>query len=367
MKFSATREQLLNPLQSVIGVVERKQTMPILANVLIAAKGNRLSVTGTDLEVELVASGEVTVQQPGQITLPGRKLLDIARALPDKANVTLTLDGDKVKITAGRSRFVLSSLSANEFPVVEDVGATQVLVLPQAQLGKLIAKTHFSMAQQDVRYYLNGTLLETDGKLLRTVATDGHRLAIAESELNTSAKAVQAQQVIVPRKGILELQRILGTEGDVEISIGSNHIRATIGDIRFTSKLIDGKFPEYGRVIPASPSKIIAANRETLRQALHRTAILSNEKYRGVRLSLAKNALKLQAHNPEQEEAEDEVEISYAGEEIEIGFNVTYLLEALSAVDGETVEIGLTDSNSSCLIRSPDVASVRYVVMPMRL
>ena len=367
MKFTATREQILSPLQGVIGVVERKQTMPILANVLLAVKGNRLSITGTDLEVELVASGEVTVQQPGEITLPGRKLLEIARALPDKTTVTLTLDGDKVKVSAGRSRFVLSSLAAAEFPVVESVSAQQTLVLPQAELARLIAKTHFSMAQQDVRYYLNGTLLETDGKLLRTVATDGHRLAIAEATLSAGSKAPQAQQVIVPRKGILELQRLLGSEGDVEITIGSNHIRVTIGDVRFTSKLIDGKFPEYGRVIPASPSKTIVADREALRQALHRTAILSNEKYRGVRLSLSKNSLKLQAHNPEQEEAEDEVEIDYKGEELEIGFNVTYLLDALSAVDTETAEIGLTDSNSSCLIRSPGATDARYVVMPMRL
>lgn len=367
MKFTATREQILSPLQGVIGVVERKQTMPILANVLLAAKGNRLSITGTDLEVELVASGEVTVQQPGEITLPGRKLLEIARALPEKTAVTLTLDGDKVKVSAGRSRFVLSSLAATEFPVVENVSAQQTLVLPQAELARLIAKTHFSMAQQDVRYYLNGTLLETDGKLLRTVATDGHRLAIAEATLGAGSKAPQAQQVIVPRKGILELQRLLGSEGDVEITIGSNHIRVTIGDVRFTSKLIDGKFPEYGRVIPANPGKMIVADREALRQALHRTAILSNEKYRGVRLSLSKNSLRLQAHNPEQEEAEDEVEIDYKGDELEIGFNVTYLLDALSAVDTETAEIGLTDSNSSCLIRSPGATNARYVVMPMRL
>ena len=251
--------------------------------------------------------------------------------------------------------------------MVENVSAQQTLVLPQAELARLIAKTHFSMAQQDVRYYLNGTLLETDGKLLRTVATDGHRLAIAEATLGAGSKAPQAQQVIVPRKGILELQRLLGSDGDVEITIGSNHIRVTIGDVRFTSKLIDGKFPEYGRVIPANPGKTIVADREALRQALHRTAILSNEKYRGVRLSLSKNSLKLQAHNPEQEEAEDEVEIDYKGEELEIGFNVTYLLDALSAVDTETAEIGLTDSNSSCLIRSPGATNARYVVMPMRL
>jgi DNA polymerase-3 subunit beta len=247
------------------------------------------------------------------------------------------------------------------------VNATQTLTLPQAELSRLIAKTHFSMAQQDVRYYLNGTLLETDGKLLRTVATDGHRLAIAEAVLAVSGKAINAQQVIVPRKGVLELQRILGPTGEVEIMIGSNHIRLQIGDIRFTSKLIDGKFPEYGRVIPANPGKTVVVDRELLRAALQRTAILSNEKYRGVRVSLAKDALKLQAHNPEQEEAQDEVEIDYKGEEMEIGFNVTYLLDALAAVDTETVEIGLTDANSSCLIRSPGTTQSRYVVMPMRL
>ncbi|HUG72988.1 MAG TPA: DNA polymerase III subunit beta [Steroidobacteraceae bacterium] len=367
MKFSATREQILGPLQAVIGVVERKQTMPVLANVLLAAKGNRLSVTGTDLEVELVASGEVSVGQPGEITLPGRKLLEIAKSLPDKAAVTVTLDGERAKISAGRSRFTLSTLAASEFPVVESVNATQTLTLPQAELGRLIAKTHFSMAQQDVRYYLNGTLFETDGKTLRTVATDGHRLAIAEASLAAGGKAVQAQQVIVPRKGVLELQRILGNSGEVEIAIGTNHIRLQIGDIRFTSKLIDGKFPEYARVIPASPGKIVVVDRESMRAALQRTAILSNEKYRGVRVSLAKNSIKLQAHNPEQEEAQDEVEIDYTGEELEIGFNVTYLLDALSAVDTETVEVGLTDANSSCLIRAPGTTASRYVVMPMRL
>jgi DNA polymerase-3 subunit beta len=367
MKFTATREQIIGPLQAVIGVVERKQTMPVLANVLLSAKGNRLAVTGTDLEVELVASGEVNVGQAGEITLPGRKLLEIAKALPEKSSVTITLDGERAKIAAGRSRFTLSTLAASEFPVVESVSAQQTLTLPQAELSRLIAKTHFSMAQQDVRYYLNGTLLETDGKMLRTVATDGHRLAIAEAALATGGKNVNAQQVIVPRKGILELQRILGAEGDVEITIGSNHIRLQIGDIRFTSKLIDGKFPDYGRVIPASPGKTIVIDRDSLRAALQRTAILSNEKYRGVRVGLAKDSLKLQAHNPEQEEAQDEVEIDYKGEELEIGFNVTYLLDALTAVDTETVELGLTDANSSCLIRSPGTTQSRYVVMPMRL
>jgi DNA polymerase III subunit beta len=365
MKLTAAREDLLAPLQSVIGVVERRQTMPVLANVLLAARENRLSVTGTDLEVELVATCTVSVQQAGDITVPGRKLLDIFRSLPEKVSVTLSTEGERVSVRAGRSRFTLSSLPASEFPLVEEINAQQTLTMPQGEFRRLIDKTHFSMAQQDVRYYLNGLLLETDGKALRAVATDGHRLALCETEL--SGKARTSQQVIVPRKGVLELQRILGTENNIELAVGTNHVRAQIGDIRFTSKLIDGRFPEYARVIPSSPPKTVEADRESLRQALQRTAILSNEKYRGIRLTARPDLLTLQAHNPEQEEAEDQVEVSYKGEEVEIGFNVNYLLDALSAIEGDKVEIGLTDSNSSCLIHAPGTVHTRYVVMPMRL
>jgi len=233
------------------------------------------------------------------------------------------------------------------------------------QFRRLIEKTHFAMAQQDVRYYLNGTLLETSGTTLRAVATDGHRLSMAETEL--AETATTTQQVIVPRKGILELQRILGGDGELELSIGSNHVRAQIGDIRFTSKLIDGKFPEYSRVIPAKPPHTMSAARDTLRQALQRTSILSNEKYRGVRLTFGENTLTIQAHNPEQEEAEDQIEVSYSGAAMEIGFNVTYLLEALAAIDVDMVDVSVTDSNSSCLIRAPGDNAVKFVVMPMRL
>jgi DNA polymerase III subunit beta len=365
MKLTAAREDFLVPLQSVIGVVERRQTMPVLANVLLSARDNRLSITGTDLEVELVATKEVSVQQPGDITIPGRKLLDIFKSLPEKTSVTLSTEGERVSIRGGRSRFTLSSLPATDFPVIEEINAQQTLALEQGEFRRLIDKTHFSMAQQDVRYYLNGLLLETDGKSLRAVATDGHRLAICEMELKERKSA--QQQVIVPRKGVLELQRILGTDGSIELAIGTNHVRAQIGEIRFTSKLIDGRFPEYGRVIPASPSKKVEADREALRAALQRTAILSNEKYRGIRLTARPDLLVIQAHNPEQEEAEDQVEVSYKGEEVEIGFNVNYLLDALGAIETEKVEIGLTDANSSCLIHAPDVVHTRYVVMPMRL
>ena len=365
MKLTAAREELLAPLQSVIGVVERRQTMPVLANVLLAARDNKLSVTGTDLEVELVATCAVSVQQPGDITVPGRKLLDIFRSLPEKVSVMLSMEGERVSVRAGRSRFTLSSLPASEFPLVEEINAQQTLTMPQGEFRRLIDKTHFAMAQQDVRYYLNGLLLETDGKALRAVATDGHRLALCETEL--SGKARTSQQVIVPRKGVLELQRILGSENNIELAVGTNHVRAQIGEIRFTSKLIDGRFPEYARVIPSNPPKTVEADRENLRQALQRTAILSNEKYRGIRLTARPDLLTLQAHNPEQEEAEDQVEVSYKGEEVEIGFNVNYLLDALSAIEGDKVQIGLTDSNSSCLIHAPGTMHTRYVVMPMRL
>ena len=364
MKFSAERESLLAALQSVIGVVERRQTMPILANLLLSADQGKLSVTATDLEVELVASAAIKSNVDGRVTVPGRKLLDICRSLPDQSMLTLSQDGDKMTVKAGKSRFVLATLPAADFPVIDELAQQQMLKLAQGDLRRLLDKTHFSMAQQDVRYYLNGMLLETDGKMLRTVATDGHRLALCEMDLPAKSGT---QQVIVPRKGVLELQRLLGSEGDVEITIGSNHIRAQIGDVRFTSKLIDGRFPEYSRVIPSAPPKSVVADREVLRSALQRTSILANEKYRGIRLALKKNQMTLQAHNPEQEEAEEQVEVTYKGDELEVGFNVGYLLDALAAVDGNEVEIGVTDGNSSCLVRSPGATSARYVVMPMRL
>jgi DNA polymerase III subunit beta len=365
MKLTAEREKLLGPLQAVIGVVERRQTMPVLANVLLGVRDGQLSITATDLEVELVASTDVTVVDGGDITVPGRKFLDILRALPEKVAVSLSVEGEKIVIKAGRSRFSLSTLPAADFPIIDDINAQQTVKIPRKELLRLLEKTHFSMAQQDVRYYLNGMLLEIDGTMVRAVATDGHRLALCETA--ASAKSKTAQQVIVPRKGVLELQRILTDDGEAEIAIGTNHVRAQIGGIRFTSKLIDGRFPEYSRVIPAAPAAAIRADRDVLRQALQRTAILSNEKYRGIRVTVKKNVITIQAHNPEQEEAEEEIEVAYDGADLEVGFNVNYLLDALAAIDGQDVELGLTDSNSSCLIRSPGNSNARYVVMPMRL
>jgi DNA polymerase-3 subunit beta len=364
MKFSAARETLLKPLQAVIGVVERRQTMPILSNVLLIARDGHLAVTATDLEVELVAEAAVDTESNGEITVSGRKLLDICRALPEGTPMNISLSGEKLAVKGGRSRFNLATLPAAEFPVIDDIKAGQSIQVPQATLARLIEKTHFSMAQQDVRYYLNGMLLETGGAHLRAVATDGHRLALCQADLSAT---LDQQQVIVPRKGVLELQRLMTDEGDLEIELGANHVRIQLDGIRFTSKLIDGRFPEYERVIPKESSNELKADRGAFRGALQRTAILSNEKYRGIRLVIRDSGVVLQAHNPEQEEAEEELEVEYTGEDIEIGFNVNYLLDALGAVEGDDVTLSVQDSNSSCLIRQPGNDDCTFVVMPMRL
>ena len=365
MKLRAARDVLLKPLQAVIGVVERRQTMPILSNVLLVARDGELLITATDLEVELVASAEVTVESAGEITVSGRKLLDICKALPDGSDIDISLSGEKLVVRSGRSKFSLVTLPAAEFPSVEDIKAGQTIEVSQEILGRLIEKTHFSMGQQDVRYYLNGMLLETGGKHLRAVATDGHRLALYEVEIDGAA--LDEQQVIVPRKGVLELQRLLDGEGNLNVELGANHVRIQLKGIRFTSKLIDGRFPEYERVIPKESSNELRADKALLRSALQRTAILSNEKYRGIRLIIRDSGVVIQAHNPEQEEAEEELEVTYSGEDIEIGFNVNYLLDALDAVDGDVVTLSVLDSNSSCLIRQPGSDEGKFVVMPMRL
>lgn len=366
MKLTTEREVLLAPLQKVIGAVERRQTMPILANVLLVVDDDRLSITATDLEVELCAGVEVAAEETGEVTVPGRKFLDICKALPDGAQLTLSRSGDKVTGKSGRSRFTLSCLEASEFPVVDGVEVQQTLTLPCAELARLIEKTQFSMAQQDVRYFLNGLLLELKGDVLRTVATDGHRLSMSQM---TMPEAVETtRQVIVPRKGVLELQRLLPSEGEAQLEISSNHIVVRLaGGTRFTSKLIDGRFPDYEKVVPAASRNQLETDKGELLQALRRASILSNEKYRGIRLELDENRLLIQAHNPEQEEAEEELEVTYGGEAMAIGFNVTYLIDALGAIEGDTVTIMLNDPNSSCLITGSDGEESKYVVMPMRL
>jgi DNA polymerase-3 subunit beta len=366
MKLKTQREQLLKPLQHVIGVVERRQTLPVLSNVLLTARDEELTFTATDLVVELVTKVHLSIDEPGEATPTARKLLAILRTLPAEAMVSLAFQNGKALLHCERSRFSLATLPAADFPTLEDISFEGQLRISPPDLKNLIERTHFAMAQQDVRYYLNGLLLDHQGSKLCTVATDGHRLALCEYEV--MADSPVNQQIIVPRKGVQELLRLLGDmETDAVLRIGSNHIQVVLEDIRFTSKLIDGKFPDYRRVIPPEGERVILVDRLALRNALTRTAILSNDKYRGVRLQAEDWLLRLQAHNPEQEEAEEEIEVNYQGGPFEIGFNATYLLDALGALSSELVKLSFTDANSSCLIQDTEGGTCKYVIMPMRL
>jgi len=369
MKFKVSRDTLLKSLNLVAGVVERRQTLPILANVLIVLEDDRLALTGTDLEVELVGRVQLTeAGANGEVTLPARKLADICKSLPEGSEIEFNIADNKATVKSGRSRFTLSTLPASEFPNVEDSIGTHNLTLKQGQLKRLIDRTAFAMAQQDVRYYLNGMLWELDSQRLRVVATDGHRLAMCTLPEKVDVKGEGDTQIIIPRKGVLELARLLlDEEADISIVLGSNHIRAVTDDFTFTSKLVDGKFPDYQRVLPRSPDKIVLGSRLDLRQAFTRTAILSNEKYRGVRLKLAKNSLDIVANNPEQEEAEETVSVDFSGSSLEIGFNVSYLLDVLGVLSGEQIKLSLADPNSSALLEESEEGDSLYVVMPMRL
>lgn len=366
MKLTLSRDQLLKPLQQVAGVVEKRQTLPVLSNILLVVDGGKLSMTGTDLEVELVARQDLDGNfQDGEITVPARKLLDICKSLPANADVELKLDNQKLTVKSGKSRFSLSTLAASEFPNLEENVGNFSFTISKANLKKVIDKTAFAMAQQDVRYYLNGMLFEVRQGVLRTVATDGHRLAMCDELAIADGEKVQ---VIVPRKGVLELSRLLNDlDGDITVTLGSNHIRVSGGNVTFTSKLIDGKFPDYERVLPKGGDKIVLANRDELRQSMQRAAILSNEKYRGVRVQLSSGSLKILANNPDQEEAEEEVSVEYAGNSLEIGFNVSYLLDVLNTLNEATVQLTFGDSNSSALVQEQEGRDAQYVVMPMRL
>jgi len=366
MKFIVEREHLLKPLQQVSSPLGGRPTLPILGNLLLQVTEGSLLLTGTDLEMEMVA--KVALSQPhevGATTVPARKFFDICRGLPDGAEISVALDGDRMLVRSGRSRFSLSTLPATDFPNLDDWQSEVEFTLPQATLKRLIEATQFSMAHQDVRYYLNGMLFETEGEELRTVATDGHRLAVCSMPIGP---ALPSHSVIVPRKGVMELVRLLdGGDALLQLQIGSNNIRAHVGDFIFTSKLVDGRFPDYRRVLPKNPDKTLQAGCDLLKQAFARAAILSNEKFRGVRLYVSHNQLKITANNPEQEEAEEILDVGYDGTEMEIGFNVSYVLDVLNALKCEDVNLLLTDSVSSVQIEDAASQSAAYVVMPMRL
>ncbi len=366
MQFRIQREALLKPLQQVVGVIERRQTLPVLANFLLRTQGEDLSVSGTDLEVEMVASAQAEEVAEGETTVPARKLFDIVRALPDGVSITLKLNGDRAQLSAGRSRFTLATLPASEFPTVDTIEVVEKVTLPESVLKQLMDRTAFAMANQDVRYYLNGLLLELEEGHLRCVATDGHRLALAETDAATGAGT--RRQVIIPRKGVLELAGMFDSgDGEVELEFGRNHLRVHRGNVVFTSKLIDGRFPDYEAVIPIGADKVVELPRDTLRMALQRAAILSNEKYRGVKLEVGPGNLRIVAHNPEQEEAVEDLEADTHVDELSVGFNVGYLMDALSALDSERVRLNLRDAQSSCLIQGSDDERARHVIMPLRL
>lgn len=368
MKFSVSRDALLRPLQLVAGVVEKRQTLPALANVLVVLDGQQLSLTGTDLEVEII--GRVSLESAGtggEITVPAKKFLDICRSLPDGSVIEFVYQDQKVTVKSGRSRFTLSTLPASEFPAIELGENDLSFRCDQGEVKRLIDRTSFAMAQQDVRYYLNGMLWELHDDVLRVVATDGHRLAMCTRPVNIAVNG-EVKQAILPRKGVIELARLLSEpEKSVELIIGNNHIRAITDSFVFTSKLVDGKFPDYERVLPRNGDKIVLGNREELRQAFARTSILSNEKYRGVRFVLTEGQVTITANNPEQEEAEEQVAVEYEGPPIEVGFNVSYLQDVANVISSDSLRITLADSNSSALVEDPDNGDSLYVVMPMRL
>lgn len=366
MRFSIQREAFLKRLQHVVGVVERRQTLPVLANLLVVVGSDGVALTGTDLEVEMIARTDAEDLEPGEVTIPARKLFDICRALPDGCRIKLELKGDRVTISAGRSRFTLATLPATEFPSIENIELVERVSLPEATLKSLMDRTAFAMANQDVRFYLNGLLLDLREHVLRCVATDGHRLALAETRIENAVGT--PRQVIVPRKGVTELQGLFESgDGTVELEFARNHLRVRRNDVTFTSKLIDGRFPDYEAVIPIGADKEVRMQRDDLRAALQRAAILSNEKYRGVKLEISPNRLRLVAHNPEQEEAVEELEVQTHVSELSVGFNVNYLLDALGALGSDEVLLSLRDGQSSCLIRKPDSDETRHVIMPLRL
>lgn len=366
MKLQVGRNELLMALQAVIGVVERRQTLPVLSNFLLEARDDELVVTGTDLEIELESRARIQNLAPGRATVPARKLFDICRGLPEGAEINLEVSGDKASLKSGRSRYSLSCLKPEEFPALGRLAEGRKLTLLRKDLRNLIERTQFAMAQQDVRYYLNGMLFEISANRVRSVATDGHRLALSELVTDTGFK--EQAQIIIPRKAILELHRLLDAgDENITLQIGAGQIQADLDVIRLTSKLIDGRFPDYERVIPEGGDKQVLADREVVKRALSRTAILSNEKFRGVRLQLENDKLVLQTHNPEHEEAEEDLEVDYKGGTLEIGFNVNYLLDALGALNSERFVMELKNADSSGLIRAEDDASSKYVVMPMRL
>lgn len=365
MKISTVRENLLGPLQQIVGVIERRQTLPILGNVLLQLDDGMLQLTGTDLEVQLVTRVAMEGATGGRITVAARKLLDICRLLPDRSELDLEVRDERVHLRSGRSRFVLSTMPAESYPEFDTGQVERRFVLRSRALRRAMEKTLFAMAQQDVRYYLNGLLFEIDQGILRTVASDGHRLALFEDPVDGGDVSAQA---IFPRKGALELFKLLVDE-DVELTLelSTNSVRVAMGDFCFSSKLIEGRFPDYRRVMPSRITRRLVTNKGELKSALTRVSVLSSDRYRGVSLDVAAGVLRLQTQNPEHEEGEEEVSVEFDGEPFSVGFNATYLLDAVHNVESDEVSLSFADASGSCLVEDCKDQRFRYIVMPMRI
>lgn len=365
--LKATQDKFLSVLQSVAGIVERKHTLPILANVLIRKTGPLLQLTTSDLEIQIRTAAELGGDEGDFTTTVGaRKLIDVLRSMPSDQTVSLESSQNKLILKGGKSRFTLQTLPAEDFPLVQEAASFgPVFSVPQKVLKELLNQVSFAMAVHDIRYYLNGILFVAEGKQLSLVATDGHRLAFTSATLDVE---VPKQEVILPRKTVLEMQRLLNDkEGAIEMQFAGNQAKFSFEGMEFVTKLVEGKFPDYNRVIPKNHKNIITLGRAPLLASLQRTAILTSEKFKGVRLNIEPGTLRVASNNAEQEEAVDELDIDYGGDSIEIGFNVTYLIDALNNMNQDMVKIELSDSNSSALLTIPDNAAFKYVVMPMRI
>lgn len=367
MKFTINRETLLHALQLVIGVVERRQTLAVLANMLLRITDNQLYIVGTDMEVELTSRLTLIGDHiPGEITVPGRKFVDIVRSLPDEAMIEINDNNQSVMVICGRSRFTLTTIPAKEFPLSATPANTIEFTLKQTALLGLLELTYFAMAQQDVRYFLNGLLLELNDKKVRTVATDGHRLSLCD--LLVSLAHQESTQVIIPRKGIMELLRLLNhNDEDVLIKMSTQAISVVSREFTFISRLIDGRFPDYNRAIPKSGDKIILIDKDTFKPVLNRVAILANEKNRAVQIQLKSGSMIVKANNPEHEQAEEEIEIDYQGSAVTINFNINYLIDAITAVTVNNIKLTFSDPDSGVLIEGVGVDNVLYIVMPLRI
>jgi DNA polymerase III subunit beta len=365
--LKATQDKFLSVLQSVAGIVERRHTLPILANVLIRKTGAQLQLTTSDLEIQIRTSAELDGEDGDFTTTVGaRKLIDVLRSMPSDQTVSLESSQNKLILKGGKSRFTLQTLPAEDFPLVQEAASYgPVFSVPQKVLKELLNQVSFAMAVHDIRYYLNGILFVAEGKQLSLVATDGHRLAFSSATLDVE---VPKQEVILPRKTVLEMQRLLNDkEGAIEMQFAGNQAKFSFEGMEFVTKLVEGKFPDYNRVIPRNHKNIVTLGRAPLLASLQRTAILTSEKFKGVRLNIEPGTLRVASNNAEQEEAVDELDIDYGGDAIEIGFNVTYLIDALANMQQDMVKIELADSNSSALLTIPDNAAFKYVVMPMRI